>query len=101
MPVVLGIGPRTRDLVLDPGIAVEAKVRRLLARGIIESFEDVRGEIGPLDRDGRADAVCRRPGGGIWTAGLPEPVATPGEFVSRATRRMVLRSTPVRRSISR
>ena len=50
-PVVLGIGPSTRDLVLDPGVTVEAKIRRLLARGIIELFEDVRGENGPFYAD--------------------------------------------------
>jgi hypothetical protein len=40
-------------------------------------------------------------GGGICPSGPGGPVATPGEFASRSRRRMVLRSTPVRRSISR
>ncbi len=45
------VGARARDFVLDPGATVEAKVRRLLARGILKLFEDVRGENRSLDAD--------------------------------------------------
>ena len=40
-------------------------------------------------------------GGGVCSGSPTEPVATPGEFAATAYRRIVLRSTPVRRSISR
>ena len=40
-------------------------------------------------------------GGGVWPLEGSEPVATLGDFAARTYRRIVFRSTPVRRSISR
>ena len=76
------------DLVLDPAA--------VLLAGRAASFG-----IGAGGRGGGFSAA------GIAVSRPSEPVATPGDFASagacpsRAMRRMVLRSTPIRRSISR
>ena len=71
---------------------------------------DLRLDPDPMRLAGRhgRPASGRKPrrgaggrGGGLWPEPGSEPVATPGEFERIAYRRIVLRSTPVRREISR
>ena len=60
------------------------------------------GEVWPAQGEGfiRAPLAAGGPGGGISDTAPSQPVATPGEFADLMWCRIVLRSTPVRRSIS-
>ena len=52
-PVVLGVGPGARNLVLDLGAGVETEVGRPLTGKFLDLTEDVRRENGTFDADAR------------------------------------------------